>query len=303
MNILFRADSSSFIGTGHIMRDLVLAEEFKDTNIIFATQNLPGNINHKIEEKDYTVEILNSNNIEEVIDIIEKYSIDMIVIDCYDIDYDYEKELKDKTGIKLFVLDDTYEKHYCDILLNQNVYADMTKYESLIPENCELRCGVYYALLRDEFNIEKQKGRQNKKNINQLDVFIAMGGADHSNINTKILEVLKEFPNIHAHVVSTNANKYLEELEKYANDVKKVTLHINTNEIAKLMNKADFAIITPSVTLNEIFYLNVPFVAIKTAVNQNYMYEYLINNDFYVLEKFDVNLLKKNIKSLIQDLT
>jgi len=95
MNILFRADSSSTIGTGHIMRDLVLAEQFEDANIIFATQDLSGNINHKIEEKDYAIEILNSNNIEELIDIIKKHSIEMIVIDHYGIDHDYEKALKE----------------------------------------------------------------------------------------------------------------------------------------------------------------------------------------------------------------
>ena len=41
------------------------------------------------------------------------------------------------------------------------------------------------------------------------------------------------------------------------------------------MNEADFAIVTPSVTLNEIVYLNVPFIAIKTADNQDEMYKYL----------------------------
>ena len=46
MNILFRADSSSTIGTGHIMRDLVLATQYKDANITFVTQNLDGNINY-----------------------------------------------------------------------------------------------------------------------------------------------------------------------------------------------------------------------------------------------------------------
>ena len=55
MNILFRADSSSNIGTGHIMRDLVLAQQlekkYPHATITFAVQNLSGNINHKIKEK------------------------------------------------------------------------------------------------------------------------------------------------------------------------------------------------------------------------------------------------------------
>ncbi len=56
MNILFRADSSSTIGTGHIMRDLVLAKKYPNDNIIFVTQNLEGNINYKIEEEGYKLE-------------------------------------------------------------------------------------------------------------------------------------------------------------------------------------------------------------------------------------------------------
>jgi len=66
-NILFRADSSSTIGTGHIMRDLVLASKYKDANIIFAVQDLDGNINHKIIEASYKVEILKTNSLEGAI--------------------------------------------------------------------------------------------------------------------------------------------------------------------------------------------------------------------------------------------
>ena len=51
MTIIIRTDSSSVIGTGHIMRDLVLAGQFSEAKIIFAVQDLPGNINHKIQRK------------------------------------------------------------------------------------------------------------------------------------------------------------------------------------------------------------------------------------------------------------
>jgi len=64
--ILFRADSSSTIGTGHIMRDLVLAQQYPSSKIFFATQNLQGNINFKIAESGYRVEILKSNDIKEL---------------------------------------------------------------------------------------------------------------------------------------------------------------------------------------------------------------------------------------------
>lgn len=289
-NILFRADSSSSIGTGHIMRDLVLAAQFKASDIIFATQKLPGNINHKIKEKNHQLEILASNDTEELIGLIQKYSVDTIVIDHYAIDYNDEKELKERTGVKLFVLDDTYEKHYCDVLLNHNISADEKRYKDLVPENCELRCGAAYTLLRDEFIEEKKKKKDPNKKSNN--VFVTMGGADHSNINISILKVLKYFPHLHAHVVTTTANAHLDELKEYVRGKENITLHINTKQIARLMHEADLAIVTPSVTLNEVIYMNLPFIAIKTAENQQDMFRYLSENNYSALEEFDAAKLK-----------
>jgi len=295
-NILFRANSSSTIGTGHIMRDLVLAEQFKDVKIIFATQDLPGNINHKIEERNYVIEIINSNDLKELVDIIKKHLIDMIVIDNYGIDYAFEKALKEITGVTVFVIDDTYEKHYCDILLNHNVYGDSNKYKGLVPEKCEVRCGSSYTLLRNEFIKEKQKGRQSIDNAKQLNAFISMGGSDPTNISIKILEVLKKFSNIYSHVVTTTSNKNLNELEKYVRSQNNIALHINSNSIAQLMNNSNFAIVTPSVTINEILYLEIPFIAIKTAENQKYMYRFIKKLNLKILKEFSAEELKCSIE-------
>ena len=142
MNILIRADSSSFIGTGHIMRDLVLAKQYKTENIIFAVRELAGNINYKIDEAGYSKVVLNTNDFEELNEIIRNLNIDMIVIDHYEINYDFEKKIKESNpNLKIFVFDDTYEKHYCNILLNHNISADEKKYQNLVPKDCELRCG------------------------------------------------------------------------------------------------------------------------------------------------------------------
>ncbi len=290
MNILIRADSSSYIGTGHIMRDLVLAKQYTNENIIFATQNLDGNINYKIIEAGYRIELLESNDFEELNEIIKKLSIDMIIIDNYDIDYNFEKDLN--PNLKIFVLDDTYEKHFCDVLLNHNIYANEKKYKKKVPKNCELRCGAKYTLLRDEFiEAKKQKNIVKKKTI-----FLAIGGADHKNLNIKILKVIETFKkDLQVNLVTTTANKNLEEVKEYCKDKKWINLQINSNEIAKLMIQSDFAIVTPSVTANEIFYLDLPMIAIKTAKNQRQMYKYLKKKGYCAMKKFDKNLLEKSI--------
>jgi spore coat polysaccharide biosynthesis predicted glycosyltransferase SpsG len=66
-NILIRADSSLTIGTGHIMRDLVLAEQFTDANIIFATQDLPGNTNQPLGVATYTIETQLPNDLKDLL--------------------------------------------------------------------------------------------------------------------------------------------------------------------------------------------------------------------------------------------
>lgn len=301
MNILFRADSSFFIGTGHVMRDLVLAKKYenKSSNITFACQDLDGNINHKIIEKNYNLEILKSNDKKELIFLIKKMNIDLLVIDNYSIGWKYEKELKKKTGVKILSLDDTYEKHYCDVLLNHNMSADENKYKSLVPKNCSLQCGSKYTLLRDEFYKEKKK----KKEKNEVKtVFIAMGGADHKNLNIKILKVIKKIKKLKVNIVTTNANKNLKSLEKYCKNKSWIKLHINSNKIAKLMRKSDFAVVTPSVTVNEVYFMNLPFITIKTAENQKDIYEYLKKKNYKTLEKFNEIKLQKKISKIVNDI-
>ncbi len=297
-NILFRADSSSKIGLGHIMRDLVLASKYKNSNITFATQDLDGNINHKIKDSGYKVKILKSNSKKELVKLVENLNIDLLVIDHYKIDYKKEKYIKEKTGVKILSFDDTYEKHYCDILLNHNIGANKKRYKKLVPTTCKILCGSKYTLIRDEFIKEKAKKYKINKNFT---FFIAMGGADTANLNKKILKILKKFKNIHINIISTDANKNLKELKNYCKNKKGIKLYINSNKIAKIMKKSDLAIVTPSVTVNEIKFLKIPFIAIKTASNQKYIYKYLKKNKFIVLNKFSANKLSKLLKKSISN--
>jgi len=296
-NILIRADSSSTIGTGHIMRDLVLADQFHEANVIFAAQALPGNINYRIEENGYKVELLHSNEPEELIALIQQHSIEMIIIDHYGIDYRYEKLLKEKTGVKIFVLDDTYEKHHCDILLNHNIGADKTRYKGLVPEECLLKCGAKHTLLRSEFTHTTLNPRT-LQNKTSLTAFIAMGGTDNININTQILEKLRTIENLQIIMVSTTANRNLHHLQTYIETMPNVELHVNSNKIAELMNRSDFAIITPSVTVNEVCFMRLPFIAVKTVDNQKEVFDYL-KKSFLALNYHEIDQLNDKIASLL----
>lgn len=290
MNLLIRADSSSTIGLGHIMRDIVLASQYPQDTITFACQDLEGSIIDKIP---YPVHILNSNEPEELINIIRALNINRIIFDHYDIDYDFEKKIKQETGIIIVSLDDTYEQHYCDILINHNICANEAHYRNLVPSHCIIRCGKDFTLIRDEFKDEKIIKRDKI-----FDIFIAMGGTDPTNTTLPILRMLGD--NYQICVITTSSNPHLIELKKYFAHSGNIHLCVDSNEIAKLLQQSRLAIITPSVIVHEVLFMEIPFIAIKTANNQDDMYNYLYKNGYSVFNKFDDDLLKKTIIKLIQ---
>lgn len=288
--ILFRVNSSSDVGLGHLMRCLTLAKKYKDSKIYFACENLIGNFNQKVLEEKYELEILKNNSKEEFLKLIKKLEIDFVVIDNYEIDYSFEKYIKENREVKLLCFDDLYKKHYCDIVLNHNLYARKKEYKGLIPNFCRVKCGEKYTLIRDEFKKQKKVKKRDE-------IFVAMGGVDHLGLNFKIIDVLvKHLKKYRVNIITSSSNKKLNKLKRKCSRYKNINLFINSKKIAKLMAKSSFAIVTPSVTVHEVIYMNLPFIAIKTADNQKYMYKYLKNEKYKVIEKFSTKKLEKNLK-------
>ncbi|DAB29059.1 MAG TPA: UDP-2,4-diacetamido-2,4,6-trideoxy-beta-L-altropyranose hydrolase [Sulfurimonas sp. UBA12504] len=283
MNIIVRADSSSSIGIGHIMRDIVLAKQFPNDCVYFASRDLSGNI---IQKNPYKTHALETNSLEELSLLLLSEQTNMLIIDHYEIDFAFEKELKRRhPNVKIMVLDDTYKKHDCDILLNHNIYAHKKEYKNLVPKACEVRCGEKYTLLREEFSQAKR-----------FKVLLAMGGADTQKLNISILKTLEIYNNLDITLLTTRANADLAALEKYLRNKAHITLLFETDAMADLARESSFAIITPSVLANEFFAIKVPFIAIQTASNQEYMVKFLKKKGHKVLKKFHATKLSALVR-------
>jgi UDP-2,4-diacetamido-2,4,6-trideoxy-beta-L-altropyranose hydrolase len=290
-NILIRCDASSTIGTGHVMRDLVLAARFSAESLSFATRPLEGNLDTHIEKNGYKVHSLRTNGVAELGALIGAHAIDLLIIDHYELGFAFEKALKkNHPSLTIMVLDDTYEKHYCDILLNHNIYAQIKRYKHLVPKGCLLQCGAKYTLLRDEFLETREVAKSDT-------LLIAMGGADTQNLSLKILACLPEDFSWHVNIITTHANKNLAELQTLATADPRINLHIQTTEFARLAKEARLAIISPSGVANELYALQTPFIAVQTAPNQKYMRRFLKKKGYGVLKKFSCKKLKTLIKS------
>ena len=274
---LFRVDFGSSIGLGHLMRSLVYAKNFDE--VVYMSKS------HKEDfVKPHT--LVTIKNEEDFFLQVEKLQPHQAIVDNYAFSLENEKEFKKRFPyIKLAVFDDEYKEHYCDEIINHNISADIKKYK-----NQEL-VKIIPPLIRDEFKKEK-----NIKREKIYDVFIAIGGTDTSNLNIPILKALPK--SLHVAVVTTTTNSNLSELKEYVKKRKNTTLHVNSNEVAKLMHQSRFAIVTPSVIVHEVLFMGLDFLAIKTADNQDDIYKYLKQRNYKIFESFEkwYNSNKKGIK-------
>ncbi len=266
MNILFRCDSSDKIGQGHIRRDIILAKRLKKENkIFFAVRDLPKNANYLIDEAGFEKIILKSNDFEELKETIQKNKIDFLIIDHYEIDLDFEQKLK-TLKIKTAAFDDFYAPHTTDIVINPNLFANKKRYSQEV--------WIPFPLIDERFFIKKKRfpKKPNK-------VLIAFGGSDPKNCSVKILKQLPKKWQIT--IVTTSSNKNLRKLKK----IKNIKLIIDSKNMPKLFKEHDIALISASTLSIEAIASKTPFIAIKTAQNQQEVFRFLKRKRFKILNK------------------
>ncbi|MGE7836041.1 UDP-2,4-diacetamido-2,4,6-trideoxy-beta-L-altropyranose hydrolase [Viridibacillus arvi] len=274
MNIVFRADASNLIGSGHIMRCLTLASELKKHNheISFICKKMEGDLVDLIKDNNFIGYSISNSKWEEdaieTINILEKINPDLLIIDHYSIDIKWEKKVSSFVS-KILVIDDLANRqHHCDYLLDQNYYVqENERYKNLLNENTIQLIGAEYALLRNEFT-ENKKGLF-KKNIKNF--FVYFGAADISNETQKVLSALIEISKgfeITIDVVIGYSNNNKDELYGICTKYPFINIHKQTNEISKLMVKSDISIGAGGSTTWERCCIGLPSIVIPVASNQ-----------------------------------
>jgi len=191
-------------------------------------------------------------------------------VDNYEFSIEYQKRFKKLfPDIRLSCFDDEYKDYYCDEIINHNLGVNINKYKN--PKIVK----IISPLIRDEFKQAK------KKKYKKEGIFISLGGSDSKNLT---LEILKVFHNKIINLYITTANKNLKKIQRYAKIHKNIRLHIN-KDVAKGMAKSEFGIITSSTIAYEALYMDLPFIAIQTAKNQENLVKYLKKKKYIILKR------------------
>jgi UDP-2,4-diacetamido-2,4,6-trideoxy-beta-L-altropyranose hydrolase len=299
-NILFRCDSSSQIGIGHVMRDLVLANELRKQergDVLFACQNLPGNINTRISENGFKIIEIQENSEVELIETIGEYDINCLVIDHYEIESPLEMAILDSGDVKVVVIDDKVKEHNCNILLNHNICSKDEWYEDKVDPDTVLFTGKKHTLIRDEIKLfplpENRIIGEDK-----VKVVVSLGGSDPNNLIPEILNSLEQFP-LDIKVLTSSSNKHLPELKEYCESRAHIQLIVDQFQISELVNRSHFAVISPSVLSAEMLYMEMPFIAVKTVPNQANMYKYLTDEGLYTTTGENLSELPSLVNKLL----
>jgi len=290
-HIAFRTDATIQIGTGHFMRCLTLADALKQrgAQIRFVSRDLPLHLRDMLAAKGIEFVPLESNVTSSVTgDLAHSYwlgasqeqdaqatvqalsdrSWDWLVVDHYALDARWERALRG-TVRQIMVIDDIADRqHDCDVLLDQNYYADMQiRYTGKVPERCKLLLGPRYALLRDEFRKLREQVKPRTGPIKRILVFF--GGVDADNYTGRAIEALSEIGiyGLHVDVVIGAQHPRLAAIEM-ACTANGYVCHVQTSHMAELMAAADLGIGAGGSATWERCCLGLPALAFCTADNQ-----------------------------------
>ncbi|NNE21967.1 MAG: UDP-2,4-diacetamido-2,4,6-trideoxy-beta-L-altropyranose hydrolase [Rhizobiales bacterium] len=335
MQVLIRVDASDVIGTGHVMRCLVLADRLSEEGATcqFICRSFDGHLADLIATRGHHCYLLDADtgptmdtdhnlpppahanwlgvnwqiDAKATIDIAEALEgLDLLIVDHYAIDHRWERLLKPYCK-RLMVLDDLVDRRHCvDVLLDQNYGHSETTYKDLVPENCKVLAGAQFALLRRQFSAQRPAAlarRRQVPDVKRLLIFLG-GGATDEPLGRVAMAIVDANPqNLSAVTLiaggARNADNVAGQLRSALNVP--VEVFSNVEDMASLMVKADLAIGGGGVSGWERCALGLPSLVIALADNQRAINRQL-SKDQYIFSSVEPDNLSRELMRRFLDM-
>ena len=296
MRVVFRADASLAIGTGHVMRCLTLADTLcaSGASCHFICREHAGNLVETIRGRGHSVSTLELGatydsaatagthaawlgaSLQEDLlasrAILEHMNATWLVVDHYALDRRWEEALRPFCE-HVMVIDDIADRpHHADVLLDQNLGREEDDYSGRVLPGCELLIGPAYAMLRPEFARLRDRSLARRGAGGLQHILVTMGGVDAGNATSAVLAAMEncDLPaGCRISVVMGRHAPWLESVRQAALQSRHlVDVVVDVNDMAERMAASDLAIGAAGSTSWERCALGLPSMLVCLADNQ-----------------------------------
>jgi len=274
MKAVIRADASTRIGTGHVMRCLALAQQWQQKNgaVLFVSAEITPTLGERLKAESVDTAVITAapgsiEDAEQTLAHASACEAPWIVADGYVFGAMWQKRIKE-SGIRLLLIDDYgHAEHYhADIVLNQNASADAQLYAHR-DASTRLLLGTRYTLLRKEFTQWRDWKREIPERATK--VLVSLGGSDPDNITGTVIDALATIAGIEAVIVVGGSNLQFESIRAaVGTHGGAMRMVVNAPNMAELMAWADVAVSAAGSTSWELACVGLPAALIVVAENQ-----------------------------------
>lgn len=254
------------LGLGHIFRTINLSNQLQKYKKFFMIEDF-GGVKKILEEngiqeiKSIKKNISSEDDYKITKTFIEKWKIDIVVVDRYKISKNYLRKLS--KIVKVVVISDLVEINFkADIVVNGFIGYN----NQIIKNNFNTKCllGPKFQILNNQFS-KKSKYKSKKWNL-----LITFGGFDERRITDRLIEILPKYlEKIKIKIIIgpvARKNKKLLALEKKFK--KNLLIKKATKDMAKEMKDVKYGLCTGGLTTYEFASMNIPIGIITDEKHQ-----------------------------------
>ena len=262
---VLRADASSSIGVGHVMRSLSLGETLLDEG--FGVELVSCELAPSLQSLATScgIEVVEPScapRSSEDAQFVLQRNADIVVVDGYEFSREFFMALE-ASNTTFAVIDDNAETkaQSPNAVINQNPHASESLYAHM-QGTPKLLLGLQYAMVREEVREVAAMHLPTREG----EVFVAMGGADFLGLTAPIVEALAE-TGLQIRVAVGHANTQREHVQKLADKHGHVTL-IEQQDYVSSLASAHVAVLAAGSSLWEACAVGTPSIGLVVADNQ-----------------------------------
>lgn len=282
---VFRVDSNSMIGVGHMYRCVAIAKALKimgkevmfvcreDSDVSMLQQSF---LPYRFVP---SVRLGSEEAINTLKDIMCELRANVCIVDSCDIDNTGLKSLKEKCKVVL-IEDKLYEVMDVDCIINPNIYTSKLNYENKYPNNVDLLLGMDYSpCIIDAISGNKKKQIGDIKNL-----LVFVGENDRYELAPGIVDSLLDILNddVRVRVVTSKYSATKDRLFKMSNYSSQIVVEQDVVNFSKLLNSCDAAVFSADAVCYDLLRYNVPSCIFVSDDSQQTLMDSFVENNLAI---------------------